>query len=190
MLGMFEARHSSRMLCWLCTVEPSSSSSSTPRWPTLVGGSCSGSPTTITWLPRAMAPIASQTGICEASSKITTSNGLASAGRYCAIDSGLIITQGASWVRTFGIRPNSWRSGMCRAFLLISRASVPHSGSLPKLVCVGTAAPIRALTICWASSQTFLSAATNASIAASCFSARKPASTSSSLTMVSATQPA
>jgi hypothetical protein len=115
------------------------------RWPTLVGGSCSGSPTMITWLPRAMAPMASQTGICEASSKITTSNGLASAGRYCAIESGLIIMQGTSWVMTFGIRPKSWRSGMCRAFLLISRASVPHSGSLPKLVWVGTEAPILAV---------------------------------------------
>ncbi len=78
------------------------------------------------------------------------------------------------------------RSGICRAFLLISRASVPHSRSLPKFVWVGMEALIRALTICWASSLTFLSAALNASIAASCFSARKPLNTSSSLTMVSA----
>jgi hypothetical protein len=58
---------------------------------------------------------------------------------------------------------------------------------LPKLVWVGTEAPIRALTICLASSPTFVSAATKASMATSCFSARKLLSTSSSLTMVSAT---
>src|SRR5450830_151368 len=55
----------------------------------LVGGSCLGSPTITTCLPRAMAPMASHTGICEASSNTTRSKLLASAERYCAIDSGL-----------------------------------------------------------------------------------------------------
>jgi hypothetical protein len=133
MLGMFEARHSSRILCWLIVVD-----------------------TTLPDIGRrklfgvadndhlaATSDGADRVPDRDASSKITTSKGLASAGRYCAIDSGLIMTQGASWVMTLGIRPNSWRSGICRAFLLISRASVPHSGSLPKFVWVGTETPIR-----------------------------------------------
>lgn len=60
----------------------SSSASSLPRSLTFVGGSCSGSSTTMTWFPRANAPTASQTGICDASTTITTSNGFASADKY------------------------------------------------------------------------------------------------------------
>ena len=82
-----------------------------------VGGSCLGSPTTITCRPRPMAPIASQVGICDASSKMTRSNGSASAGRYWATDSGLIIRQGISRRIAFGMRSASWRTGRCRCRL-------------------------------------------------------------------------
>ena len=102
-----------------------SSISSTPRSPTLVGGNCSGSPTMITWLPRAIAPMASQTGICDASSKMTTSKGDASGGRYWAMESGLIITQGVSFVSTL-VSP---RIGGARACAL--RASRSHGRGSP-----------------------------------------------------------
>ena len=56
----------------------------------LVGGICFGSPTTITDLPRAMAPIASLVGICEASSNTMRSNLSCERSMYCATDIGLI----------------------------------------------------------------------------------------------------
>ena len=62
----------------------------------LVGGICLGSPTTITDLPRAMAPTASLVGICDASSKITRSNLFCDKSKNCATDIGLISIQGQS----------------------------------------------------------------------------------------------
>ncbi len=77
--------------------------------------------------PRAIAPMASQTGICEASSKITTSNVSWDASRYCATDSGLIRTQGLSLGSKVGMRPRSCRTGMWRMRLPISLRSNPIS---------------------------------------------------------------
>ena len=93
----------------------------------LVGGSCLGSPTMTTCLARAMAPMASQTGICEASSKMTMSKLLVSALRYWAMDSGLISRQGVRRSTAEGICSSSWRSGRCWRFLVISRRRMPHS---------------------------------------------------------------
>ena len=58
-------------------------------------------PTMIVCRPRAMAPTASHVVICEASSKMTTSNSAWFGGRYWAIDSGDISMQGASLGKDF-----------------------------------------------------------------------------------------
>lgn len=66
----------------------------------------------IACLPRAIAPIASQVVICDASSKMTTSKAACPAGRYCATESGDISTQGANLVKASGISEISVRIGM------------------------------------------------------------------------------
>ena len=71
----------------------------------LVGGSCFGSPTMIVCRARAIAPTASHVVICEASSKITTSNSAWFGGKYWAIESGDISMQGASFGKACGILP-------------------------------------------------------------------------------------
>ncbi len=131
---------------------------------------------------RAIAPTASQGEICEASSKMTTSNGSLSGGRYCAIESGLIITQGVSLVSAVGILPNSLRSGTCCAFFVSSCESVPHSGSAPKVVGPGMPPPSRERTTCMESSVTRASAARKRAIVSSWRSGRKLRSTGSWLT--------
>src|SRR3546814_6886714 len=78
----------------------SSASSEAARSKKEVGGICLGSPTTMTLLPRAMAPIASHTVICEASSKTTRSKCLLPAARNWATESGLMRRQVVSVVRT------------------------------------------------------------------------------------------
>ncbi len=135
--------HSSKMLS-------RSASTSTSSWVDSarskkeVGGSCLGSPTITTCLPRAMAPIASHTGICEASSKITTSKTLEFAARYWAMESGLISKHGVSLVRASGILDISSRSGRWRVFFVISCRRTPHSEFLLTESCVGSSAHRRA----------------------------------------------
>ena len=95
------------------------------------------------------------------------------------------MTHGFSRVSAVGIRANSWRSGICRIFLTSSRASVPHSGSLPKAVGGGTSPPRRARTIRLAISPTRRSAARNRAMASSWRAATKPRSAASSVTTLS-----
>ena len=78
----------------------------------LVGGICLGSPTTITDLPRAMAPTASLVGICEASSKITRSNLLCDNAKNCATDIGLMSIHGQSLGNRVVMLSNKSRSEM------------------------------------------------------------------------------
>ncbi|MNV73324.1 hypothetical protein D3C71_1664640 [compost metagenome] len=92
----------------------SSSAAFAPRLKKLVGGICRGSPAITTCLPRAIEPMASQGAICEASSKITRSNGGWSAGRNCAIDSGLMSMHGARRLSDSPISMANWRTGLCR----------------------------------------------------------------------------
>ena len=68
-----------------------------------VGGICLGSPTIIASSPRASAPTALLVGSCEASSKITRSNGVLFGSRYCATDSGLISIHGHNLGNNVGI---------------------------------------------------------------------------------------
>ena len=75
----------------------------------LVGGICFGSPTQMSALPRAIAPTASDVGICDASSKHTMSNGGWSRSMNCATEMGLISITGQSFGSSVGI----W-SMMCR----------------------------------------------------------------------------
>ena len=109
------------------SLSTSTSSSPSARSKNEVGGSCFGSPTMTTCLPLAIAPIASHTGICEASSKTTTSKSAVSVARYCAMDIGLIITHGASLVMAVGILLIISRKGKCRLFFCISLRNKPHS---------------------------------------------------------------
>src|SRR6202000_1978627 len=83
----------------------------------LVGGICLGSPTTITLVPRAIAPTASQVGIWEASSETTKSNVALLASKYCATEIGLMSMQGVSRGRTFGIESNNFLRGIARPLL-------------------------------------------------------------------------
>src|SRR5690554_7405699 len=81
----------------------------------LVGGICLGSPTTIIFWPRAMAPTASQVGIWEASSKITRSNFVLSTSKYWATEMGLMSMQGHMRGKRLGMRSNSFRMEIGRA---------------------------------------------------------------------------
>src|SRR5690606_39607811 len=64
--------------------------------------------------------------ICDASSKITSSNSAWSADRYWAIESGDIIRQGARVVTTSGISCISSRTDLCRAFFCSSWRRMPQ----------------------------------------------------------------
>ncbi|KAF5056768.1 hypothetical protein DSECCO2_363730 [anaerobic digester metagenome] len=89
---MPQVSHSSSML----SRSGSSSSSSDDRAKKEVGGICLLSPTTITWSPRAIEPMASSGHIWEASSKITVSNRVLSRSRNWATDRGLMSMHGLS----------------------------------------------------------------------------------------------
>ena len=76
----------------------------------LVGGSCRSSPATTTWVPREIAETACAGGICDASSKITTSN-QRPGGSTEATTSGLIAQHGLIAVSVSPARGSSSRSG-------------------------------------------------------------------------------
>ena len=118
--------HSSRILSRSSPIRPSSSASSSPFWKKLVGGSCFVSPTMMALSPRARAPMASQTGICEASSKMTTSNFILPAVKNCAMDRGLIKRQGVSCCKRSGIFSSNMRTGKWRLFLVTSFCRISH----------------------------------------------------------------
>ena len=109
------------------TSSSSASASLSPFWKKFVGGICFGSPTTTSCFARAITPIASHTGICEASSNTTRSNGAASGGRYCATESGLMRKHGLRTAVSDGVSASSWRTGLCRAFFSHSRRRMPSS---------------------------------------------------------------
>ena len=127
---------SSRMLaksasCWI------SLSSLSALLKRFAGGICFGSPATINCLPRDIAPTASQTVICEASSKITTSNKSWFVGKYWAIERGDIIKQGANTLTTSGISFINCLTDLCCLCFWISRCKIPQLDVLPKLFWVG-----------------------------------------------------
>ena len=111
----------------------SSSSPPSPFWKKLVGGICQRSPTTINWRPRATTPIASQTVIWEASSKIIKSKSWELGGRYWATERGLMRKQGLSSEAKWGSPSKSWRTGLWRVFFshsLFKRVNSLRRGSL------------------------------------------------------------
>ena len=110
----------------------------------LVGGICFGSPTTISDLPRAMAPTASHVGICEASSNTTRSNLSLARLRYCATLIGLISIHGQRRGNNVGIFTKRSRMDSPRPPLLTLRLSRPISLLLSRLsVTRGTLAASR-----------------------------------------------
>ncbi len=160
------------MLSRSLTVDSDSISSSSPssvRLKKFVGGSCFGSPTIIVSVPRAIAPTASQVGICDASSKITRSNGGKLASRYWATEIGLISRQGFSRINRFGVLLNSARIGMCRVCFCTSLRKMPIS-ELPFGVptCCGTRASNRARSTCVVNSRKRSSSSLNSRIFSSC----------------------
>ena len=93
----------------------------------LDGGICFGSPTTITFLPLAIAPIDSHVGIWEASSKITRSNFAFSTSKYCATEIGLISIHGHNLGSRLGVKSNNLLIDIARPLFLIARWSTPIS---------------------------------------------------------------
>ena len=117
--------------------------------------------------------MASHTGICDASSNTTMSN-VASGGRYCATDSGLMRKHGFRRPDTERVSASSLRIGFCLAFLAHSRLIVPSShpsGQSPSRPS-GSAAARRARITCLASSAYSASSRLNSAI---CSSRRSPA---------------
>ena len=93
----------------------------------LVGGICLGSPTTMTALPRAMAPTASLVGICEASSNTTRSNFSWSRSMNCATEMGLMSMQGHSLGSKVGIWSRMLRMEVLRPPEAMHRFRMPIS---------------------------------------------------------------
>ena len=153
--------------------QSSPSSPESPFWKKFVGGICFGSPTTTHCFALAITPIASQTGICDASSKTTMSNA-ASGGRYCATERGLIRKQGLRRPTMPRASARMRRTGFWRAFLAHSRRMTPSShpsGQSPSLPC-GRKEARRARTACLTSSAYSASSRRNSII---CSSRRSPA---------------
>ena len=160
---------------------PSSSSSPvSPFWKKFVGGICFGSPTTTHCFARAMTPIASHTGICDASSKTTRSN-VDSAGRYCATDRGLMRKHGLMRPMIPRASASRRRIGFWRDFFAHSRRMIPSShpsGQSPSLPS-GSASARRARTACLTSSAYSASRRRNSTTCSSRFSPANDASADS-----------
>ena len=139
---MESVMQSSRML----SMSSMSASSSSTLCDTkkLVGGICLGSPTQTSALPRAMAPTASEVGICEASSKMTRSNFSLFMSRYWATESGDISMQGQSLGSRVGIWSMILRTLEPRPPFEMLRFRMPISElATAASVCEGTRAASR-----------------------------------------------
>ena len=90
-----------------------------------VGGICLLSPTTTTDRPRPIAPTASATRICDASSNTTRSNRPGRGGKNLANESGLTSMHGMIAVISSPYRASSPRTGRPRRCLASSRCSSP-----------------------------------------------------------------
>ena len=110
-----------------------------------VGGSCFVSPAITTCVPRTMAPAASSGAICDASSKITTSNLNTAGSINVATLPGDIIRQGFKSVIRRGISASSLRSGFKRRFFAPSRRKIAVSAVAALIqVCAGRCSVISA----------------------------------------------
>ena len=87
-------------------------------------------------LSRPIAPMASHGCTCEASSKMTTSNGNSGDSRDVLTASGLNIKHGLSRTKRFGTRAKSCRNGRCRCFWWTS-AGWPDLIRQPRWTCHG-----------------------------------------------------
>ena len=160
--------------------DSSSSSPVSPFWKKFVGGICFGSPTTTHCFARAMTPIASHTGICDASSK-TTKSKVDSAGRYCATDRGLMRKHGLMRPMIPRASASRRRMGFWRDFLAHSRRTIPSShpsGQSPRRP-DGRSAASFARTACFTSSAYSASRRRNSIICSSRFSPANEASADS-----------